>query len=74
MLYCKVGLYFRRRQAPHTPSYDAPVRSISRRVPIGDSTRKILFKIMYNNLKQTGNIGPHIKYDNLTCITIPNRV
>ena len=36
----KVGLYFRRRQAPHTPPHDAPVRSISRRVPIGLNLRK----------------------------------
>ena len=36
----KVGLYFRRRQAPHMPPHEAPVRRISWRVPIGVSMRK----------------------------------
>ena len=34
------SLYFRRRQAPHTPPHDAPVRSISWCVPIGVSVLK----------------------------------
>ena len=39
----KVGLYFRRRQAPHAPPHDAPgapVRSISWRGPAGVNLRK----------------------------------
>ena len=40
----KVGLYFWRSQAPHTPPRFALVRGISWRVPIGVSMRKGLSK------------------------------
>ena len=40
----KVGLYFWRSQAPHTPPRSALVRGISWRVPIGVSMRKHLSK------------------------------
>ena len=40
----KVGLYFWRSQAPHTPPRSALVRGISWRVPIGVSMRKRLSK------------------------------
>ena len=40
----KVGLYFWRSQAPHTPPRSAMVRGISWRVPIGVSMRKRLSK------------------------------
>ena len=40
----KVGLYFWRIQAPHTPPRSALVRGISWRVPIGVSMRKRLGK------------------------------
>ena len=36
----KVGLYFRRRQAPRAPPHDAPVRSISWRGPAGVNVRQ----------------------------------
>ena len=40
----KVGLYFWRSQAPHTPPRSALVRGINWRVPIGVSMRKRLRK------------------------------
>ena len=43
-LVLKVGLYFWRSQAPHTPPRSALVRGISWRVPIGVSMRKSLRK------------------------------
>ena len=36
----KVGLYFRRRQAPLAPPHEAPVRSISWRGPAGVKVRQ----------------------------------
>ena len=36
----KLGLYFRRRQAPRTPPHDASVRGISWRAPAGMNVRQ----------------------------------
>ena len=40
LISLKVGLYFRRRQALHTPPRDAPLRSISWHGPAGVNVRQ----------------------------------